>query len=130
MSDRPLIKANTQDPLVDEASMATSITSPPTNINRLPGLAYQVVWTGSPVGTFTVQVSNDYVEGPQREVLNAGNWDDLPTSSFSGTYPVPAGSPGHGMLDIVGTEVAWIRLVYNSTSGTGNLTVIPSAKVW
>jgi hypothetical protein len=74
-------------------------------------------------------VSNSYTQDANGNVANAGNWNTLPLSSFQGTYPVPAGSPGNGFLDVVGTEAAWVRIVYNAVSGTGNLTVIPAAKV-
>lgn len=111
--------------------MATSITSNPTNINLLPGLSYDLVWTGAPVGTFSVQVSNTALfDSEGNYIAGSGNWNTLPTSSFQGTYPVPAGSPGNGFLDVFGTEAAWCRLVYNATSGTGSLTVVVSAKVF
>lgn len=130
MSDRPIIAPNLLNPVVNNASMATSITSTPTNIQYLPGLSYDVSWTGSPVGTFSIQVSNTYQQASNGAVLQAGNWSTLPTSSFQGTYPIPAGSAGNGFFDLVGTEAVWVRIVYNATSGTGNLTVVPSAKVW
>lgn len=110
--------------------MATQIISPATNINMQPGISYDLLWTGAPVGTFAVQVSNTYRQSPAGVVVNAGNWNTLPTSSFTGTYPVPAGTPGNGFLDVVGTEAAWVRIVYNPVSGTGNLTVVPASKVW
>ena len=128
MSDRPIIAPNLNVPLVNGVSMATSITSPATIIQRLPGISYSLVWTGTPVGTFTVEVSNDYSQGPNG-VLNAGNWTALPTSAFVGTYPVPAGSASNGFLDVVGTEAYAVRIVYTASSGAGNLTIIPCAKV-
>lgn len=129
MASRPLITPNLVAPLIDGESMATSITSRPTYINQLPGISYDLVWTGTPTGTFEVQVSNTYSQDALGNVLSAGNWNTLPTASFIGTYPVPAGSAGNGFLDVVGTEAAWVRLVYNATSGTGALTVVPAAKV-
>lgn len=130
MSDRPRIVPNLIRPLINAVSMATSITSAPTNIQGIPGISYDLRWTGTPTGTFQVQVSNSYAQDPEGNVTAAGNWNTLPTSSFSGTYPVPAGSSGNGFLDVVGTEAAWVRLVYTAVSGAGNLTVIPAAKVW
>ena len=129
MSSRPLLTPNTNTPVINAVSMASTITSPPTNINRLAGISYDIVWTGVPVGTFQVQVSNSYTQNEDGTTANAGSWSTLPTSSFQGTYPIPAGSPGTGFLDVVGTEAAWVRLVYTASSGTGALTVIPAAKV-
>lgn len=130
MADRPLIKPNLNVPIINAVSMATSITGPATNINQLPGISYDLVWTGTPVGTFQVQVSNTYQQDSQGNQLAVGHWETLPTSSFTGTYPVPAGSSGSGFLDVVGTEAAWVRLTYTASSGTGTLTVVPAAKVW
>jgi hypothetical protein len=130
LSNRPTIFPELDKPVVFAASMATQIISPPTNINMQPGISYDLAWTGSPTGTFAVQVSNTYRQSAGGTVINAGNWNTLPTSSFTGTYPVPAGSAGNGFLDVVGTEAAWVRIVYNPSGGTGNLTVVPASKVW
>lgn len=129
MSDRPLIAPALTKPLINQ-SMGASITGPATIIQRLPGISYDIEWTGNPVGTFEVQVSNTYTQAPDGTVINAGNWNTLPSSSFTGTYPVPAGVADHGFLDVVGTEAYAVRLVYTRTSGTGTLTVIPAAKVF
>lgn len=129
MSDRFRITPNLNKPLINAVSMATSITGPASNINGIPGISYDLVWTDTPTGTFSVQVSNTYSQDPQGNIIAAGNWNTLPTSSFTGTYPIPSGSPGNGFLDVVGTEAAWVRLVYTAASGTGTLTVVPAAKV-
>lgn len=130
MSSRPTLYANTNKPLISAASMATSITGPATNINEKPGISYDLTWTGNPTGTFQVQVSNSYSQDNLGNAISAGSWNTLPSSSFTGTYPAPAGSAGNGFLDVVGTEAAWVRLVYTAGTGTGTLTVIPAAKVW
>lgn len=130
MSDRPRITSNVNKPLINAVSMATSITSPVTNINGLCSIGYDLTWTGAPVGTFSVEVSNSYSQDNEGNVINAGSWTILPTSSFQGTYPVPAGTASNGFLDIEAIGSAWIRLLYNRTSGTGNLTVIVAAKVY
>lgn len=129
MSDRPLIVPNLSKPLINAVSMASNITGSPTIINRIPGISYDIAWTGTPTGTFSIQVSNTYAQNADGTVANAGNWNTLPTSSFSGTYPVPSGSADHGFLDVVGTEAYAVRLIYTATSGTGSLTVLAAAKV-
>lgn len=136
MSDRPLLAPNLNKPIIGSGSsavvsgdMSANITGPATVIQRLPGLSYDLVWTGTPTGTFTVQVSNTYAQGADGKVIAIGNWKSLPTSAFSGTYPVASGSAGSGFLDLVGTSAYAVRLLYNFTSGTGTLTVVPCAKV-
>jgi len=127
--DRPLIAPNTQSPLINGASMASNIIGPATVIQRIPGISYDIAWTGTPTGTFSVQVSNTVVLGQNGSVIQAGNWTTLPASSFTGTYPAPAGSAGTGFLDVVGTEAYAVRLIYTASSGTGSLTVVCAAKV-
>jgi hypothetical protein len=127
MSTRYRITPDLNNPLINQ-SMATSFNGPPTNINGIPGISYDLAWSGTPTGTFQVQVSNTYAQAPNGTVTNAGNWNTLPTSSFTGTYPVPAGSSGNGFLDVVGTEAAWVRLQYTASGGTGTLVVLAAAK--
>lgn len=129
MSSRPLIVPNLQRPLINAVSMAASINGPATIINLIPGISYDIVWTGSPVGTFSVQVSNTYSQSASGAVASAGSWSDLPPAAFVGTLPAPAGSAGNGFIDVVGTEAYAVRLVYTRTSGTGSLTVVAAAKV-
>ena len=127
--DRPLIKPNPNKPLINAASMAANVTGPATIIQRLPGISYDLAWTGTPTGTFSVEVSNSYSENVDGSVQNAGNWTALPSAAFVGTLPAPSGSAGTGFIDVVGTEAYAVRLIYTRTSGTGSLTVYPAAKV-
>jgi hypothetical protein len=129
MSYRPGISPNLNKPLINGASMATSITGPATCIDKPTMLSYDLVWTGTPVGTFQVQVSNTYSQNPDGSTNAAGNWTTIPSTLFQGTYPVPSGSASGGFLDVVLTGASWVRLVYTATSGAGNLTVVPSGKV-
>jgi len=112
--------------------MSGNITSLPTNIEQISMLSYDIAWTGSPVGTFQVQVSNSYIPAqvyPNNTPVNAGNWTTIPAADFQGNYPVPAGSASNGALDVAITGFTWVRLVYTSTSGTGSLNVVIAGKV-
>lgn len=129
MSDRPLIRPLFNKPIINSGDMSGSITGPATIIQRLPGISYDISWTGTPTGSFAVQVSNTYAQDPEGNTLNAGTWTSLPTSAFIGTYPAPSGSSGTGFLDVIGTEAYAVRLIYTRVSGSGNLTVVPCAKV-
>lgn len=128
MSDRPLIAPNTEKPLINGTSMASSFNGPPSVIQRLPGISYDISWTGTPTGTFSVEVSNTVTFGPGG-VIAAGNWNALPAAAFVGTIPAPAGGAGNGFIDVIGTEAYAARLVYTAASGAGNLTVVACAKV-
>lgn len=129
MSNRPLLAPNQNEPLIDGESMGADITGPVTIIQMLPGISYDLSWTGTPTGNFQVQVSNSYAKNPDGSVKNAGHWTTIPEASFSGSYPAAAGASGGGFIDVVGTECYAVRLVYVRSSGTGALTVYPAAKV-
>lgn len=129
MSSRPLIAPNTQNPIINAESMASTIEGPATIIQRLPGISYDISWTGTPTGTFSVQVSNTVVLSAGGEVAQAGTWYDLPAAALVGTLPTATGAAGNGFIDIIGTQAYAVRLVYTATSGTGALTVVATAKV-
>lgn len=129
MSSRPGFGPNTEKPLIKSKSMATSFNGPASIILEIPGISYDISWTGTPVGAFTVQVSNTYVQGSDGSVKTQGNWFELPSDSFTGSLPIPSGSSGTGFIDVVGTEAYAVRLVYTATSGDGTCTVVPCSKV-
>lgn len=129
MADRPIIAPDLFTPVINGVSMASTIISQVTSLLRIPGISYDIAWTGNPTGNFQIQVSNSYSQSPNGTVINAGNWNIIPVSVFQGTYPAPAGSAGNGAIDVVGTEFAWVRLVYVPTSGAGILTAIAAGKV-
>lgn len=89
-------------------------------------VSYEVLWSGTtPIGTVSVQVSNDYSQYADGSVNNPGNWTDLPLSST----PSVSGNTGTGFIDIDASAGYALRLVYNRTSGVGTLNVIVSGKV-
>lgn len=122
MSTRPILKPFS---IFTSASMATSLTSPATIITNLSGVGYDISWSGAPVGTFSVQVSNTYAINADGSVANAGSWTTL---TLSGTV-APAGTTDNGFINIAGIEAYAIRLVYTRTSGTGTLNATISGKV-
>lgn len=88
-------------------------------------MSYNAVWTGtSPVGTLSVEVSNDYSQNAAGVVVNPGDWTTLPSLSLSIT-----GNTGSAFLDIFQTGAFAIRLRYTRASGTGMLTAYFNGKV-
>ncbi len=104
----------------------SSITSSVTIINRMPNISYSVSWTGSsPVGTITVQESNDYSLNPDGSVRNAGTWN---TMALSGSATV-SGNADNGIIKLSQVPSFAIRLVYTGSSGTGTLNAVVTGKV-
>lgn len=119
---RPFIA---QFPLLTNVSMAASVSSSPINIQQMSYVGFDVSWTGTPVGTFSVEVSNTYKQSGEGVVLVAGNWTALTLSAVVSA----TGTSGNGFIDIDGVSADWIRLTYTRTSGTGSLSATASAKV-
>lgn len=119
---RPYMPAR---PLFTATSMATSLTSAPINIDQLSLVGFDIAWTGTPTGTFSIQVSNSHTVDSGGNSLAAGNWTTLTLS----TSVAAAGSADNAFIDIDSISASWIRLVYTRTSGSGNLTAFLSAKV-
>lgn len=99
--------------VVSAGDMSGNLTSKVTVINYLDNLCYQLVWTGTPTGTFQVEVSLDGI-----------NWTALTLS------PVPAasGSAGSYYVDLNQLSASFVRIKYVFGSGTGTLTATVSGK--
>lgn len=111
-------KTLTPIPVITNGDMSlASLTSIVPPIQWEDNVGLQLVWTGSPVGTFAVQVSLDQI-----------NWATIPASAFNGTYPVPGTTTSPGYLDLNQLSASYIRVVYTRTSGTGTLNVLMAAK--
>lgn len=97
--------------------MTGDITSRISNIEFCDNIGFQFHFTGTPVGTFQIQVSANYEQDSLGNVTNVGNWIDL---VLSGT-PVAAGAPDEIYVDVTQISAPWIRAHYTFTSGTGTL---------
>lgn len=98
-----------------------------TCIQWLDNIGYQINMVGSTMtGVFDVEVSADYQQDDQGNVMNAGNWVALPLSP---TATVTGGAPTNIYIDVTQISAPYIRLVYTSTSGTGTVAAFITAKV-
>lgn len=123
MASRPLVPSY---PVIINGVMTGTITSLVSNIQMLSLMSYSLSWSGaSPVGSVSVQVSNDYKQDASGVVVNAGTWNTLPLSSSTAV----SGNTGTGFIDITENAGYAMRLVYNFVSGTGTLQAVFNAKV-
>ncbi len=117
--------------VIRAGSMAADITSSPTILQSLTKVSYGLSWSGtSPVGTVSVQGSNDYALNAEGGVLNAGTWTSL-TLNVNGTPSstvAVTGNTGTGIVDLE-TGIYALRLIYTAGSGVGSLTVTINGKV-
>lgn len=95
--------------------------SAPTDVSRCGDSGYQLAWTGTPTGVFTVQVSNR-----DRPVLTS----DAEWSTLALAIPIvqPAGSAGADYVDLALMPFHWVRLKYVNASGTGVVFAYVSGK--
>ncbi len=106
-------------------SMTANITSSVTNIAYLDNIGVQFNFTGAPVGAFLVQVSADYNEDTQKNVINPGSWTPLTLSPA----PTASGSAATIYVDINQLSAPWIRSAYTATSGSGVLSTYVTGKM-
>lgn len=97
--------------------MANNLTSAVTNIKRLDNFGYQGVFTGTPTGTFGVDVSASYQQDYLGNVLSAGTWTSLTLAAA----PTAAGAGSNFFLDmnkqyITMLSAPWIRMRWVSTA--------------
>lgn len=121
MADRPYIKPS---PVLSAASMATDLTSDITILAQKTGASYDLVWTGAPVGTFSVEISNSVTQGSDG-AITGGNWTPVTLS----TAITAAGTADNAFINLAGLEAYAVRLVYTRTSGSGSVTALICSKV-
>jgi hypothetical protein len=118
--------------VINAGDMSGNLTSTPTILSSMSMASYSLSWIGTaPVGTASVQVSNDYSLNAAGQVENGGTWTTLVLSvngSPSTTVPV-SGASGSAFIDINQTAAYAVRLVYTSASGSGALTATIAGKV-
>lgn len=99
------------------AAMTGNLFSKPVNASLYSLPDIQAVWTGSPVGIFSIQTSNDVgtIE-PDGTVINLVNW-----TTYDQSAQAAGGSAGDFAWHFIYAGFKWVRLVYAFTSGSGTL---------
>jgi hypothetical protein len=109
-----------------------SLTSAVTILQSLTLGSYTYSWSGAtPVGTISVEVSNDYSVDATGAVKNAGTWTavyfTLNGATVVNSAPV-SGNTGNGIIEW-STGAYAIRTKYTKGSGTGTLQAVVNGKV-
>jgi len=111
-------------PLITATSMGASITSNAVRTLFQDNIGFQLVWTGTPTGSFDVQISMDHEEDSFGTVLTAGTWTSL---TLSPTISA-AGAADNAYIDLNQLSCPFVRVVYTRSSGTGTLNAYVTAK--
>lgn len=83
--------------------------------------AIQIVFTGTPTGTFKLQASNDVYPNPTPNVTWPVNWSDVANSSFS------VAAAGNVMWTVEFPGYNYVRVVYTDGSSGSSAAIITSA---
>lgn len=98
--------------------MNTTINSSPTPLLQTWGYAIQVVFTGTPTGTFKLQASCDPIPQARVEVTAPTNWTDIANSSYAVT------AAGDYMWNVFDIAYNYVRVVYTDTSSGTSTAII------
>lgn len=103
------------------------ITSSPIGLATIRDAGIQLIWTGTPTGTFTFEISNDFNPREQNAfaAANTGTWTPL-TVDRAPTNP--AGSAANTAMDLSTIPYRWVRAKYTRTGSSGTLTGWVSGK--
>lgn len=130
MSQRTVLRPVTL-PTIDMSQASSASTA--TVLQGLSMANYSVSWTGAtPVGTLSLEFSDDYALSPNGTVLNAGTWNIAPVLVDGATVETTvaiSGNTGNGMFDVTATGAYAVRLLYTRSSGSGTMTIVVSGKV-
>lgn len=100
--------------LFTNADMSGNLASNPISLYNIFGYNIYLVFTGSPVGTFTILVSSDPFAGEATVPLPT-NFILLDDSTLT------VSAAGDIMYNVNICNYNWFKVVYTSTSGTGTL---------
>lgn len=118
---------NLVPPIVVWSNVDISVNQVSAGIDVLysDNVGIQFVWTGTPTGTFGINVSNTAVLGSTGTV-SGGTY--TPMVLTSPNAPVTAGSSGNGFIDLNQTGARFVQVTYTATSGSGTCTATLTAK--
>ncbi len=118
--------------ITNGSMIAGGLTSLVTIIQKISMVSYGFSWAGtSPVGTVSVQASNDYSVDAQGNAQVAGTWNTLyflSAGSYVTTLAVSSNT-GNTYIDIPQISAYAIRAIYTFTSGVGTLQATVCGKV-
>ena len=104
----------------------SSVVSSGLDMNQMFGGSISAVFTGSPVGTLTIEISNDIVNAPIAGGANLAsavvNW-----STYTGSSQAISAA-GDFTYILADTNYRWLRLKYTKTSGSGTINAYFSGK--
>lgn len=114
-------------PIMVNVSLGADAASNPIFMEQEAMVSIQAIWSGSPVGNFTIETTDDAGQ------VNPATGLPVPASvadwnTYTGSTVAAGGSTGIFTWRIWQNPDRWIRLKYTSTSGTGTINARSNAK--
>lgn len=111
-------------PIMTAVSLGATVASDPILMKQEYICSIQAVWTGTPVGNFTIETTCDVgsVES-DGSVTGLTNWD-----TYTGSTQAAGGGSGSFTWRLNSVPDAWVRLKYTRSSSTGSVTARFNAK--
>lgn len=97
--------------LMTGGNMSGNLTSSSQNLIQMQIASIQAVWTGSPIGALSLNISNDNV-----------NW-----TAYTGSTTVVNGA-GNFIWNLLSNGYNYVQVVYAASSGSGSLNITVSGK--
>lgn len=102
-----------------QTDMSMSFNSTPVWLGHIINYSIQLFFSGSPNGTFKLQLSDDVGNPslpPTEQYAGVDHWTD-----FNGSSQTIVASGDH-MWEVINSGSRWVRFVWTRNSGTGTLT--------
>lgn len=118
---------NIRNIIPKSTTMNATINSTAIQVYDAFSFSIQIVFTGTPSGTFKLQMSDDVAFSGQPNANGSGlnaaavNWTDIANSSFD------VAAAGNVAWDYSSPGFNWVRVVYTDTSGASSTAIITSS---
>lgn len=117
----------TDDLIMSAVSLAADAVSDPIRMEQHDMVSIQAVWTGTPVGNFTIETSNDVgkTDPATGEPVSTSivNW-----TPYTGSTQAAGGAAASFVWRLIVVPDRWVRLKYTAGSSTGSVTARSMAK--
>lgn len=113
-----MLSTNIPNIIASGTIMNTTINSSPVPLYQSWGYAIQVVFTGTPTGTFSLQGSCDPIPQARIEEIAPTNWSTIINSSIA------VSAAGNLMWNVADIGYTYVRVVYVDTSGGTSTAII------
>ena len=116
------MRINNEDLLIaGPVDMTTSFELPPVYLGHICNYSIQLVFTGAPNGTYTLQCSND-PGNPNVRPLDPERYENVVNWTTITGSAQPILAAGDHTYQVQNAGYPWVRVVWTASSGSGSLT--------